>query len=80
MLAALFKDGQIMPLQSMFEAIGATVSVSGNTYAVTRGDTSASVTLGKEEIIVDGASRPLDVPPIMYKVSCSIRCACFPKR
>src|SRR5580658_9352674 len=42
-LAALVKDGQIyVPLQSMFEAMGATVSVSGNTYTVTRGDTSAS--------------------------------------
>src|SRR5580700_3191388 len=69
-LAALVKDGQIyVPLQSMFEAMGATVSVStdNNTYTVTRGDTSASVTLGKNEIVVDGASRPLDVPPIMYE-------------
>jgi hypothetical protein len=69
-LAALVKDGQIyVPLQSMFEAMGATVSVStdGNMYTVTRGDTSASVTMGKNEIVVDGAARPLDVPPIMYE-------------
>ena len=67
-LAALVKDGQIcVPLQSMFEAMGATVSVSGDTYTVTRGDTSASVTLGTDEVVVDGASRPLDVPPILYQ-------------
>ena len=67
-LAALVKDGQIyVPLQSMFEAMGATVSVSGTTYTVTRGDTSASVTLGKNEIVVDGNARPLDVPPILYQ-------------
>lgn len=68
-LAALVKDGQIyVPLQSMFEAMGASVSVStdGNTYSVTRGDTSASVTLGKNEIVVNGNTRPLDVPPMMY--------------
>ncbi len=67
-LAALVKDGQIyVPLQSMFEAMGAIVSVSGNTYTVTRGDTSASVTLGKNEMVLDGNPRPLDVPPIMYQ-------------
>ncbi len=69
-LAALVKDGQIyVPLQSMFEAMGATVAVStgGNTYTVTRGATSASVTLGKNEIVVNGDTRPLDVPPIMYQ-------------
>src|SRR5208283_5760446 len=58
-LAALVKDGQIyVPLQSMFEQMGATVSVAGNTYTVTRGTTSASVTLGKNEIVVNGDSRP----------------------
>ncbi len=67
-LAALVKDGQIyVPLQSMFEAMGATVSVSGDTYTVTRGGTSASVTLGKDEIVVNGESRPLDVPPMLYQ-------------
>ncbi len=69
-LAALVKDGQIyVPLRSMFEQMGATVSVStdGNTYTVARGETTASVTLGKSEIIVDGAARPLDVPPMLYQ-------------
>jgi len=69
-LAALVKDGEIyVPLRSMFEQMGATVSVSadGNTYTVTRGDTIASVTLGKNEIVLDGTTRPLDVPPIRYQ-------------
>src|SRR5580700_8220399 len=56
-LAALVKDGQIyVPLRSMFEQMGAAVAVSadGNTYSVTKNDASASVTLGKNEIIVNG--------------------------
>jgi Copper amine oxidase N-terminal domain len=68
-LAALVKDGQIyVPLRSMFEQMGAAVAVSadGNTYSVTKNDASASVTLGKNEIIVNGTSRPLDVPPMVY--------------
>jgi hypothetical protein len=69
-LAASIKDGQIyVPLKSMFEQMGATVTASadGNTYTVTRGDASASVTLGKDEVIVNGSARPLDVPPILYQ-------------
>jgi hypothetical protein len=69
-LAALVKDGQIyVPLRSMFEQMGATVTVSadGNTYTVTKSDASASVTLGKNEIIVNGTTRPLDVPPMVYQ-------------
>jgi len=69
-LAALVKDGQIyVPLRSMFEQMGATVTVSadGNAYTVTRSDASASVTLGKDEVIVNGTTRPLDVPPILYQ-------------
>ncbi|HVA27640.1 MAG TPA: stalk domain-containing protein [Candidatus Baltobacteraceae bacterium] len=68
-LAALVKDGQIyVPLRSMFEQMGAAVTVSadGNTYTVTRSDASASVTLGKNEVVVNGTTRPLDVPPILY--------------
>ncbi len=68
-LAASVKNGQLyVPLKAMFERMGATVTASsdGNTYTVTRGDSSASVTLGKPEVIVNGMSRPLDVPPILY--------------
>ena len=68
-LAALVKDGQIyVPLRSMFEQMGATVTVSadGNTFVVARSDASASVTLGKSEVVVNGETRPLDVPPMRY--------------
>lgn len=68
-LAASVQNGQMyVPLKAMFEQMGATVTASpdGNTYTVTRGDSSASVTLGKNEVVVNGSSRPLDVPPILF--------------
>lgn len=69
-LAALVKDGQIyVPLRSMFEAMGATVSVSsdGRTISAEKSGSSVSVTLGKSEVIVNGETRPLDVPPMVIK-------------
>ena len=69
-LAALVKDGQIyVPLRSMFEQMGATVSVSadGKTITAVKPGSSVSVTLGKPEVVVNGESRPLDVPPMLYK-------------
>src|SRR5579872_2941221 len=69
-LAALVKDGHIyVPLRSMFEEMGATVSVSadGKTITAARTDVSVSVTVNKPVVVVNGESRPLDVPPIMYK-------------
>lgn len=69
-LAALVKDGHIyVPLRSMFEEMGATVSVSsdGRTVTAARSDVTVSVTLDKPEVTVNGESRPLDVPPILYK-------------
>jgi hypothetical protein len=69
-LAALFKNGQIyIPLRSMFEQIGAVVSVSGGGKTVTavKNENSVSVTLGKAETVINGEARPLDVPPILYK-------------
>jgi Copper amine oxidase N-terminal domain len=69
-LAALVKDGRIyVPLRSMFEQIGAAVSVSadGKTVTAVKGENSVSVTLGKDETVINGEVRPLDVPPILYK-------------
>jgi hypothetical protein len=69
-LAALVKDGQIyVPLRSMFEAMGASVSVSANgrTVSADKPGSSVSVTLGKDEVVVNGESRPLDVPPMLYR-------------
>src|ERR1700736_1506355 len=68
-LAALVKGGQIyVPLRSMFEQMGATVSTSsdGRTVTATKSGASVSVTLGKDEVVVNGETRPLDVPPMMY--------------
>lgn len=69
-LAALVKDGQMyVPLRSMFEQMGATVSVSsdGKTITAAKPGASVSVTLGKSEVIVNGETRPLDVPPMIYR-------------
>jgi Copper amine oxidase N-terminal domain len=69
-LAALVRGGTIfVPLRSMFEQMGGTVSfeTSGKTTTVTKPGASISVTVGKPEVIINGESRPLDVPPIVYK-------------
>jgi hypothetical protein len=69
-LAALVKDGTLLvPLRSMFEQMGATVSYDPATKSVTASKPGAQVqvTLGKNEVIINGESRPLDVPPMMYK-------------
>ena len=68
-LAALVKGGRIfVPLRSMFEQMGATVSASadGKTITALKSGTSVSVTLGKSEVVINGESRPLDVPPMLY--------------
>jgi hypothetical protein len=69
-LAALVKNGEIyVPLRSMFEQMGATVSVSANGKTVTakKSGASVSVTLGRSEVVINGETRPLDVPPMLYK-------------
>ena len=69
-LAAIVSHGSLMvPLRSMFEQMGATVSFDAATKAVTAQKEGAQVqvTLGKNEVIINGESRPLDVPPMMYK-------------
>ena len=60
-LAALVKDGQLyVPLRSMFEAMGATVTASpdGKTVTATKSGASVSVTLGKAEVLVNGETLP----------------------
>ena len=66
----MIKDGVIyVPLRSMFEQMGATVTVSANgkTTTATKPGTSVSVSLGSNEVVINGETRPLDVPPVMYK-------------
>ncbi|HUY41849.1 MAG TPA: stalk domain-containing protein [Candidatus Dormibacteraeota bacterium] len=68
-LAALVRNGTILiPLRSMFEQMGATVSYDPSTQTVTasKAGASVSVTVGKPEVVINGETRPLDVPPIMW--------------
>ena len=69
-LAALVKGGTLMvPLRSMFEQMGATVSynAAGKSVTASKPGSEVQVTLGKNEVVINGESRPLDVPPMMYK-------------
>jgi len=69
-LGAIVSHGALMvPLRSMFEQMGATVSYDAASKSVTAKKEGAEiqVTLGKNEVVINGESRPLDVPPLMYK-------------
>jgi hypothetical protein len=69
-LAALARNGTIyVPLRSMFEQMGAAVSFdpSGQTATVSKPGAEVQVTVGKPEVIINGETRPLDVPPIVYR-------------
>jgi hypothetical protein len=69
-LAALVKGGTILiPLRSMFEQMGATVSydAGSKTATVSKSGAEVKVTVGKPEVIINGETRPLDVPPIIYQ-------------
>jgi len=69
-LAALVRGGTVLiPLRSMFEQMGATVSYdpSSKTVDVSKPGADVKVTVGKPEVVINGESRPLDVPPMLYK-------------
>lgn len=69
-LAALVRGGTILiPLRSMFEQMGATVSYdpASKTATVSKPGAEVKVTVGKPEVMINGESRPLDVPPMIYK-------------
>jgi hypothetical protein len=69
-LAALVKGGELLiPLRSMFEQMGATVSwdPGSKTATVSKAGAEVKVTVGKPEVVINGESRPLDVPPMMYQ-------------
>ncbi|HXW76463.1 MAG TPA: copper amine oxidase N-terminal domain-containing protein [Candidatus Eremiobacteraceae bacterium] len=69
-LGAIVLHGALLvPLRSMFEQMGATVSFDPASKSVTAQKEGAEVqvTLGKNEVIINGESRPLDVAPMMYK-------------
>lgn len=69
-LAALVRGGTILiPLRSMFEQMGATVAydASSKTVDVSKPGADVKVTVGKSEVVINGESRPLDVPPEIYQ-------------
>ncbi|HET9031238.1 MAG TPA: copper amine oxidase N-terminal domain-containing protein [Candidatus Aquilonibacter sp.] len=69
-LAALVKgDTVLVPLRSMFEQTGATVTynASSKTATVSKPGAEVSVTVGVPEVTINGEKRPLDVPPEIYK-------------
>jgi len=61
----------LVPLRSMFEQMGATVSYNAATKTadVSKPGSDVKVTVGKAEVIINGEARPLDVPPEIYKGS-----------
>src|SRR5579871_3629201 len=68
-LAALVRGGTLLiPLRSMFEQMGATVSYDAGSKTVTVSKAGAEVklTVGKPEVVINGESRPLDVPPEIH--------------
>src|SRR5476649_1904263 len=71
-LAALVRGNTILvPLRSMFEQMGATVSYdpATKTADVSKPGSDVKVTVGKPEVTINGEARPLDVPPEIYKGS-----------
>ncbi len=69
-LAALVRGGTILiPLRSMFEQMGATVSFNSatKTVTVTKPGSEVRVTVGRPEVVINGETRPLDVPPTIYQ-------------
>lgn len=68
-LAALVRNGTVLiPLRSMFEQMGASVAYdpSSQTVTVSKAGAQVQVTVGRPVVVINGESRPLDVPPIMY--------------
>lgn len=69
-LAAIVRGGTILiPLRSMFEQMGATVSYDPGTrtVSVTKPGSDVKVTVGRPQVTINGEARPLDVPPEIYQ-------------
>ncbi len=69
-LAAIVRGGTILiPLRSMFEQMGATVSYDPGTrtVSVTKPGSDVRVTVGRPQVTINGEARPLDVPPEIYQ-------------
>ena len=69
-VAALIRGKTILvPLRSMFEQMGATVSYDpdSRTVDVSKPGADIKLTIGKPEVVINGESRPLDVAPILLR-------------
>jgi hypothetical protein len=69
-LTAIVRSNVILvPMRSLFEQLGATVSYDSQskTVDVTRAGADVKVTVGRPEVFINGESRPLDVPPILLR-------------
>ncbi len=69
-LAALVRNNTILvPLRSLFEQTGATVSWDPGTKTVdvSKPGADVRVTVGKASVSINGEERPLDVPPEFYR-------------
>jgi hypothetical protein len=81
-LAALVRGNSILvPLRSLFEQTGATVSYdpSTKTVDVSKPGSDVKLTVGRPEVIINGESRPLDVPPESTLVAFSVLSAFLPR-
>jgi hypothetical protein len=68
-LAALVRGNTVLvPLRSLFEQMGGTVTYDPATKSVDvmKPGADIKVAVGKPEVIINGESRPLDVPPEIY--------------
>jgi hypothetical protein len=68
-LAALVRGSTILvPLRSMFEQMGATVTydAGSKTVHVSKAGADVQVTVGLPQVTINGEQRPLDVPPEIY--------------
>ncbi len=69
-LTALVRgDTILVPLRSVFEAMGANVAFNRTTQTVkvSKPGADVSITVGKSEVNVNGERRPLDVPAELYR-------------
>ncbi|HEY0392925.1 MAG TPA: stalk domain-containing protein [Candidatus Elarobacter sp.] len=69
-LAALVRHGVLMvPLRSMLEQMGATVTwdEATQTASASKAGADVKVTVNKPVVVVNGEERPLDVPPTTYR-------------
>jgi hypothetical protein len=70
LLAALVRGKTVLvPLRSLFEQLGGTVSYdpATKTVDVSKPGSDIKVTVGKPEVAINGETRPLDVPPEIYR-------------